>query len=109
MNFDHETRTWYVDLDVALEELPVRYKYALRGGDHDVLETGTDRSIAPLGWTGSTRPSPERTPSASELASEGTSPDADADANGDSDRGRGRGRGPGDAGVGVTRASPLRP
>ena len=105
MNFDHETRTWHVDLDVALEELPVRYKYALRGGDHDVLETGTDRSIAPLGWTGSTRPSPERTPSASELASEGTSPDADADANGDSDRGRGRGRGPGDAGVGVTRAS----
>ena len=52
MNFDHETRTWYVDLDVALEELPVRYKYALRGGDHDVLETGTDRSTRLWGGRG---------------------------------------------------------
>ena len=56
--FDEATRAWRLDFDVAPEELPVHYKYELRGGvghdgtSHDVLESGLDRIAAPLGWTG---------------------------------------------------------
>jgi hypothetical protein len=32
MVLDEESRTWHLDLDVAPEELPVHYKYALKAG-----------------------------------------------------------------------------
>lgn len=59
MNLDEGTRTWWLDFDVAPEDLPVRYKYALKGATRagDAMEKGTDRIVAPLGWIGESRDS----------------------------------------------------
>ena len=59
MNLDEATRTWWLDFDVAPEDLPVRYKYALRGATNkaDAMEKGVDRVVAPLGWIGESRDS----------------------------------------------------
>ena len=59
MNLDAVTRTWWLDFDVAPEDLPVGYKYALRGATRaaDAMEKGVDRVVAPLGWIGESRDS----------------------------------------------------
>ena len=59
MNLDAVTRTWWLDFDVSPEDLPVRYKYALRGATRnaDAMEKGVDRVVAPLGWIGESRDS----------------------------------------------------
>tara|TARA_B110000977_G_scaffold198716_1_gene284204 strand:+ start:6638 stop:10045 length:3408 start_codon:yes stop_codon:yes gene_type:complete len=54
MTFEPETRTWRLDIDVASNEFPVRYKYYLRAvksGGQSMLESGANRVIVPLGWS----------------------------------------------------------
>ena len=44
---------WHLDVDVAPEELPVHYRYALTGGPaNDILESGADRVADAGGWLG---------------------------------------------------------
>ena len=53
MKYDEGSKTWYLDLSVEAEDLPVMYKYLLRGGRaNDVVESGLDRVAAPLAWSG---------------------------------------------------------
>ena len=59
MTLDEDSHTWRVDINVAPDELPLHYKYALKGGPaNDVLESGMDRIAAPKGWGDSAKASP---------------------------------------------------